>query len=112
MNIPFLSSYTKQRILHLFADKNNSEPARWKTYYYEVRNNKVLYSGFLGNYIDWFAFFFGADEKYLLDNVYRPILASSKDSVYIDIGGNIGHHALYLSRNASIILLLSQLLLA
>ncbi|QPN59133.1 FkbM family methyltransferase [Synechococcus sp. CBW1002] len=101
--IPFLSDYSKQRILHLFANKNNPHPARWKQFYYEVKNNGVLYSGFLGNYIDWFAFFFGADEKNLLENIYKPILATSADPIYIDVGGNIGHHALYLSRHASLI---------
>jgi FkbM family methyltransferase len=100
-NIPFLSGYNKQRILHLFANKNSPRPRRWKRYYYEVFNQGLKYSGTLGNYVDWFAFFFGGDEKHLLDHIYIPILGAFDNPVFIDVGGNIGHHSLYLSPHAA-----------
>lgn len=60
--------------MHLFAKKNSAKPEPWKLYNYVVKNNGINYYGSLGNYIDWFAFFFGGD---LLDNIYLPIPLSN-----------------------------------
>jgi FkbM family methyltransferase len=101
LKTPLLSNYSKQRLMHFFANKNSTKTKHWQNYSYVVRNNNVTYCGTLGNYIDWFAFFFGGDERCLLDCIYLPILESLSSPVYIDVGGNIGHHAVYLSAAAT-----------
>jgi len=55
-----------------------------------------IYQGKLNNYVDWMAFFYGAYEKYLLEFM-RDYAKSVKDCVFIDVGANVGHHALYMS---------------
>ncbi len=52
------------------------------------------YPGSSDNYVDWRAFFYGAYEREWLDFCLKSI--ESKDApVVLDIGGNVGHHALY-----------------
>jgi len=56
------------------------------------------YEGDIGNYIDWWVYFFGAyesDEVALL----RRLAQTERDAgrspvVYVDVGANVGHHAL------------------
>lgn len=58
--------------------------------------NGTKYIGKLNNFIDWSAYFYGAYEKDFLDTLYLPLLRLSSNPVFLDIGGNIGHHSLYL----------------
>jgi FkbM family methyltransferase len=47
-----------------------------------------------GNLIDWTAFFNGVYEKQWLEFCLRQI-GDSRSAVFLDIGGNVGHHALW-----------------
>lgn len=55
------------------------------------------YAGNLNCYIDWNAFFYGAYEKNEL-LLLKGLLSEIENPVFIDIGANIGHHSLYMSR--------------
>jgi len=57
----------------------------------------LIYTGKLNNHIDWMAFFYGAYEKALL-KVLGDYASRVKDCVFVDVGANVGHHSLYLSK--------------
>lgn len=52
------------------------------------------YNGSSANFIDWSAFFYGAYERRWLDYCLAR-LGNPKSATVLDIGGNIGHHALW-----------------
>jgi len=56
------------------------------------------YEGDIGNYIDWWVYFFGAyesDEVTLLRRLARAERDAGRSPVvYVDVGANVGHHAL------------------
>lgn len=54
------------------------------------------YTGKSSNYIDWIAFFYGAYEKELLELLCK-YASTRKDCVFLDVGANVGHHALYMA---------------
>jgi len=56
-----------------------------------------IYTGTLNNHIDWMAFFYGAYEKELL-KVLGDYASRIKECVFVDVGANVGHHSLYLSK--------------
>jgi len=55
------------------------------------------YHGDLNCYVDWEVYFFGAFEKPILDFL-QSLLPSSKGNTILDIGANVGHHTLHLSK--------------
>jgi len=60
----------------------------------------LTYRGDLASYIDWNVYFYGAYEKHLLQLV-RARLTARPGAVALDIGANVGHHALAMSRWAA-----------
>lgn len=64
---------------------------------FEVNFFGSIYQGNLNNYIDWNVYFFGAYEKFELF-MLRALLEEKIKPVFIDIGANIGHHSLFMSR--------------
>lgn len=67
---------------------------------FSISFNGMVYNGNLNNYIDRMAFFYGAYEKPLLDYM-TTLSAQIKDCVFVDVGANIGHHTLYMSKSCS-----------
>lgn len=57
------------------------------------------YDGNLKNYVDWLAYFFGAQEKQELIFL-GSLLGASRDSVVLDIGANVGQFSAYLAHYA------------
>lgn len=61
-----------------------------------------IYRGHLDNYIDWNVFYFGAYEREIL-SLICDVLRSKRDSVFWDVGANVGQHTLAASKNASFV---------
>jgi len=62
----------------------------------------IRYEGNLNNNIDFNIYFYGAFEKPLLFFLRDALAALQKsDSVFVDIGANIGQHSLFMSRLAT-----------
>lgn len=87
--IPFSWRYRLARYFHN-PESGNSVP--FETDFYGLK-----YRGDLKSYVDWNVYFFGAYEKPLL-YFLRKIAGSLEKPVFVDIGANVGHHSLFLSR--------------
>jgi len=62
----------------------------------------LRYVGDFGNFFDWSAYYFGAYAENELC-FFADVLKDKPDSVVLDIGGNIGHHSLYLSTISGVV---------
>ena len=82
----------RYRIISLFCNSSNIG-----SHEFEVDFFGSVYQGNLNNYIDWNVYFFGAYEKFELF-MLRALLKGKPKPVFIDIGANIGHHSLFMSR--------------
>lgn len=60
----------------------------------------IKYHGNLTNNIDFNVFYYGAFEKPLLYFLSDAMRAIAPQSIFADIGANVGHHSLYMSRFA------------
>jgi len=58
----------------------------------------MTYDGDLSDFIDWSVYFYGMHERNYVFFLERILRARGKQSVFIDIGANSGHHSLYLSQ--------------
>ena len=83
----------RDRIIRRFCN-----PATVDHYEFEVDFFSMKYNGNLNCYLDWVVYFFGAYEKYEL-LMLRDLLKSESNPVFINIGANIGHHSLFMSRH-------------
>jgi len=63
----------------------------------------LRYKGTVANFIDWTVYFFGAYEKQYLLFLER-LLRGRTDAVFVDVGANVGQHALFMSRSCSQVL--------
>jgi len=69
---------------------------------FEVEFFGYRYRGVLNQYIDWVVFFYGAYERPNLKLLRDLLLAQNKtESVFVDVGANIGHHSLFMARYAA-----------
>lgn len=75
------------------------ELTKFKDRPFEIDFYGLSYKGHTKNLIDRYVFFLGAYEKGMLDFI-RETLEKSTDKVFIDIGANVGHHALFASKYA------------
>jgi FkbM family methyltransferase len=82
----------RERILRLFA-----HPERLPSYQFESNFFGLRYRGNLRNLLDWNVFFYGAYEREFL-LLMEDLLKYSHLPVCADIGANIGHHTLFMSR--------------
>jgi FkbM family methyltransferase len=81
------------RILRLFFPPDNQDRTDLSFPFAGIR-----YPGSTAYLVDWSAFFYGAYEKRWLD-FCRSQLDDPRAATVIDIGGNIGHHALWFAAN-------------
>lgn len=72
---------------------------KFKDRFFEIDFFGLKYRGHTKNLIDRSVFFLGAYEKGMLKFI-RETLEKSKDKIFIDIGANVGHHALFASKYA------------
>lgn len=88
----------RDRILRFFShpDHRNSEP-------FETDFFGMAYSGNMANFIDWTVFYYGAysiNELRLLAALAGALRAQGMPVNFYDVGANIGHHSLFMSRHA------------
>ena len=87
----------RDRLLRLCCNPDRAPDKRFEADFFGLR-----YSGSLASYIDWIVFFYGAYEKgmlFLLRDLLRARGAARP--VFVDVGANTGHHALFMSRHAA-----------
>ena len=88
----------RDRILRTFA-----HPDRHKSQAFEIGFFGHAYSGNLANFIDWNVFYYGAFQLHeirLLSAIANALRTSGKPVNFFDVGANIGHHSLFMSRHA------------
>ena len=85
------------RFLRLFVDPETTESTPFTCEFYGD-----TYSGNLNSYIDWCAYFFGLYEKEYLEYL-ATFVAKGKETIFIDVGANVGHHSIFMSRIASVV---------
>ena len=67
----------------------------------------LKYKGNLNNNIDANVFFYGAFEKpllFFLRDTLNALITETPEAIFMDIGANVGHHSIFLSKFASQVL--------
>ncbi|RSL16671.1 FkbM family methyltransferase [Edaphobacter aggregans] len=88
----------RDRVLRTF-----SHPDRQKSHAFETDFFGQPYTGNMANFIDWSVFYYGAfalHEVRLLAAIADALRANGKPVNFFDVGANIGHHTLFMSRHA------------
>jgi FkbM family methyltransferase len=88
----------RDRVLRAF-----SHPERQESRIFETDFFGQSYSGNMTNFIDWNVFYYGAFQPHevrLLGALADALRASGKPMNFFDVGANIGHHTLFMSRHA------------
>jgi hypothetical protein len=88
----------RDRVLRAF-----SHPDHQKSHAFETDFFGHSYSGNLANFIDWNVFYYGAFQLHeirLLGAIADALRAGGKPVNFFDVGANIGHHSLFMSRHA------------
>jgi FkbM family methyltransferase len=86
------------RILRIFADPDSHPSRPFETDFFGLN-----YSGNLANAMDWVVFYYGAyalHELRLLADLATALRAKPYPVSFFDVGANIGHHTLFMSRHA------------
>lgn len=91
-NLDWVRFGIRYRIISFFCNSGDID-----SHQFEVDFFGSVYKGNLNNYIDWNVYFFGAYEKFELF-MLRALIKGKLKPVFIDIGANIGHHSLFMSR--------------
>lgn len=88
----------RDRILRFFADPDHQEPQLFETDFFGLS-----YAGNMASFIDWTVFYYGGysiNELRLLAALADALRAQGKPVNFYDVGANIGHHTLFMSRHA------------
>lgn len=88
-------------VWHLYTSFGLSSLVDFETNFYGLR-----YRGRLDDLIDWNVFFFGSyspEELHFLDVAAKVMTGPSGGPVYVDVGANVGHHALFMSVRTSLV---------
>jgi FkbM family methyltransferase len=88
----------RDRILRAFVHPDHQQSFPFETDFFGR-----IYSGNITNFIDWTVFYYGAfalHEVRLLADIADALRAQNKPVNFFDVGANIGHHTLYMSRHA------------
>ena len=88
----------RDRVLRFFADPDTHPSEPFETDFFGL-----TYSGNLNNFIDWTVFYYGAfahSELRLLADLAAGLRARGGPVNFFDVGANIGHHSLFMSRHA------------
>lgn len=81
----------RNRVLHWLRNPQTMPDER-----FEVPFVGFTYPGTMSRWIDWIVYFYGAYELDELE-LMRNLMAAHPNAVALDIGANVGHHALYLA---------------
>ena len=82
----------KDRIIRFFVN-----PDLQQSQEFEVDFFGKIYRGNLNTFIDWSVYFYGAYNRQELFLLKKLICETSLDPVFVDIGANVGHHAIFMS---------------
>lgn len=88
----------RDRVLRFFADPDNQQPIPFETKFYGLP-----YTGKMDNFIDWCVRYYGAfspHELQLLGDICGALRARGEAVNFFDVGANIGHHSLFVSKHA------------
>jgi len=80
-----------------------SHPDRQPSTPFECNFHGLSYSGNLQNFIDWTVFYYGSFQEHellLLAALAHSIRARGNPVNFFDVGANIGHHSLFMSKQA------------
>lgn len=84
----------RERVLRALADPSRQPDAPFDAPFFGMKHR-----GRRNSYIDWNVWFYGSYETEILELI-RDVLADRPDSVFFDVGANVGHHTLFASRHA------------
>ena len=82
----------RDRLLRFFAD-----PDRLRSMPFECEFAGLRYRGDLASYIDWAVHFYGVYEPGILAFLRDVASIAGHDSVFVDVGANVGLHSIYMS---------------
>ena len=82
----------RDRVIRYFVNPDTVEGREFETEFFGLK-----YQGNLNTYIDWSVYFYGAYEKGIL-YLMRDIVKAKQDAIFIDVGANVGHHSLFMSK--------------
>lgn len=85
----------RDRIIRYFVNPDTMEGKEFETDFFGLK-----YKGNLNTFIDWSVYFYGAYEKAILF-LMRDLVKERKNSVFIDVGANVGQHSIFMSRFCS-----------
>lgn len=82
----------RNRLVNRFVNnrKTDSQP-------YTASLNGYVYNGNLNIYIDWHVYYFGVYERGFLNFLKQLALRAGTETVFFDIGANVGHHTLFMA---------------
>jgi FkbM family methyltransferase len=64
---------------------------------FTTRLNGYVYNGNFNTYIDWHVYYFGVYERGFLNFLKEVAIRNGADTVFCDIGANVGHHTLFMA---------------
>jgi FkbM family methyltransferase len=88
----------RDRVLRAFSNPDSRQSAPFEVDFFGMR-----YSGDLNNFIDWTVFYYGCMARHeleLLAALAGTLRGRGRRVDFFDVGANIGHHSLFMSRHA------------
>lgn len=91
-HLDWLAFGIRDRIIRYFVNPDTVEGKEFETDFFGLK-----YQGNLNTFIDWSVYFYGAYEKGIL-YLMRDIVNEKQNPIFIDVGANVGHHSLFMSK--------------
>jgi FkbM family methyltransferase len=91
-HLDWLAFGVRDRIFRYFVNPDTVEGQEFETEFFGWK-----YQGNLNTFIDWSVYFYGAYEKDILF-LMRDIVKEKANPIFIDVGANVGHHSLFMSK--------------
>ena len=84
-----------ERFLRLVFNPDRQQHVGFKIPFYGF-----TYQGYADNFIDWNVLFYGSYESFEL-RLLSALALQIDEPVFVDVGANVGHHALYMSTSVN-----------
>jgi len=91
-HLDWLAFGIRDRIIRYFVNPDTVEGKEFETDFFGLK-----YQGNLNTFIDWSVYFYGAYEKDIL-YLMRDIVNEKQNSIFYEVGANVGHHSLFMSK--------------
>lgn len=92
----FIRFGIRDRLIRLFAAPESMTGRQFETGFYGFR-----YRGELGSFVDWNVYFYGAYEQGILNLLAQAAALAGPQTVFLDVGANVGQHSLFMSRHCA-----------